>query len=171
MDWRAAGAALFKPPYGRITAIDMNKGEIAWQVPNGVGPRDHPAIRHLKLGRLGSPGRPSPLATRSLLFIGEGSDFVGGEGGRSAGMPMEITTNYGAPWFRAYDKATREVDREIELPTGVTGAPITYMFEGKQDIVARFPPGSIPESLSRSACRKSVRAGGPRRSDLQRRSW
>jgi quinoprotein glucose dehydrogenase len=127
------GLPLFKPPYGRITAINMNTGEIVWQVPNGVGPRDHPAIRHLKLGRLGSPGRPSPLATRSLLFIGEGSDFVGG--GRSAGMPPEITTNYGAPWFRAYDKATGDVVWEVELPAGVTGAPITYMFEGKQYIV------------------------------------
>jgi quinoprotein glucose dehydrogenase len=127
------GLPLFKPPYGRITAIDMNRGEIVWQVPNGIGPRDHPAIRHLKLGRLGSPGRPSPLATRSLLFIGEGSDFVGG--GRSAGMPPEITTNYGAPWFRAYDKATGEVVWELELPAGVTGAPISYMFEGKQYIV------------------------------------
>ena len=50
-------------------------------------------------------------------------------------MPMEITTNYGAPWFRAYDKATGEVVWEVELPAGVTGAPITYMFEGKQYIV------------------------------------
>ena len=146
------GLPLFKPPYGRITAIDMNKGEIVWQVPNGVGLRDHPAIRHLKLGRLGSPGRPSPLATRSLLFIGEGSDFVGGA--RSEGMPMEITTNYGAPWFRAYDKVTGEVVWEVELPAGVTGAPITYMFEGKQYIVVaisgrRYPGEFVAFSLER----------------------
>jgi quinoprotein glucose dehydrogenase len=51
-------------------------------------------------------------------------------------MPMEITTNYGAAWFRAYDKATGEVVWEIERPAGVTGAPISYTFDGKQYIVA-----------------------------------
>ena len=45
------GLPLFKPPYGRITAIDTNRAEIVWQVPNGVGPHGHPAIKHLNLGR------------------------------------------------------------------------------------------------------------------------
>jgi quinoprotein glucose dehydrogenase len=59
------GLPLFKPPYGRITAFDMNKGEIVWQVPNGDGPRDNPAIRHLNLGPLGNPGRPSARSCSS----------------------------------------------------------------------------------------------------------
>ena len=128
------GLPLFKPPYGRITAFNMTKGEIVWQVPNGVGPRDHPAIRHLNLGRLGRPGRPAPLATKTLLFIGEGRELVAG-GRIPEGMPLDIVTNYGEPWFRAYDKATGDVVWETELPAGTTGAPMTYMHAGKQYIV------------------------------------
>ena len=131
------GLPLFKPPYGRITAIDMKRGEFVWMVPNGHGPRNHPAIAHLNLGRLGWPGRPSPLLTRSLLFIGEGSR-ARAERGRDRipdGMPLEIVTNYGEPWFRAYDKATGDVLWEMELPGGTTGAPMTYLHEGKQYVV------------------------------------
>ena len=131
------GLPLFKPPYGRITAFDMTKGEIVWQVPNGNGPRDHPAIKHLNLGRLGRPRRPSLLATKTLLFIGEGNRA---RALRSAdripeGMPLEIVTNYGEPWFRAYDKGTGDVLWEVELPGGTTGAPMTYMHEGTQYVV------------------------------------
>jgi quinoprotein glucose dehydrogenase len=129
------GLPLFKPPYGRITAFDMNKGEIVWQVPNGVGPRDHPAIRHLKLGRLGWPGRPSPLLTKTLLFIGEGSAVQVERNRVSPGMPIEIATKYGEPWFRAYDKETGAVVWETQLPAGTTGAPMTYMHQGKQYVV------------------------------------
>ena len=136
------GLPLFKPPYGRITAIDMNAGEIVWQVPNGHGPRDHPAIRHLNLGRLGSPARPSPLATGTLLFIGEGTGGTGGGARVPDGMPIEIVTNYGEAWFRAYAKATGDVVWEMELP--VTAAPITYMHEGKQYIVVAIGGREVP---------------------------
>ena len=131
------GLPLFKPPYGRITAIDMTRGEIVWQVPNGRGPRDHPAIRHLGLGWLGWPGRPAPLATATLLFIGEGSRARAEQGADRIpeGMPLEIVTNYGEPWFRAYDKATGEVLWETELPGGTTGSPMTYLHEGRQYVV------------------------------------
>ena len=83
------GLPLFKPPYGRITAIDMNRGEIVWQVANGDGPRGHPAIAHLNLGPLGNSGRPYPLVTASLLFIGEGTGSSGGVR-VPEGMPPEI---------------------------------------------------------------------------------
>ena len=130
------GLPLFKPPYGRITAFDMNRGEIVWQVPNGHGPRDHPAIRHLDLGRLGSPGRPGPLLTKTLLFIGEGTDVgVRGDGRVPDGMPYQIATNFGQPWFRAYDKRTGEVVWEMELDAGTTGVPMTYMHKGKQYVI------------------------------------
>ena len=131
------GLPLFKPPYGRITAFDMTKGEIVWQVPNGNGPRNHPAIRHLNLGRLGRPGRPSPLLTKTLLFIGEGSRARAERGADRIpeGMPVEIVTNYGEPWFRAYDKLNGDVLWEIELPGGTTGAPMSYMHKGKQYVV------------------------------------
>ena len=147
------GLPLFKPPYGRITAIDMNRGEIVWQVPNGNGPRNHQAIRHLNLGRLGWPSRPSPLATGSLLFVGEGSDARNSGGRMPVGMPREIVTNYGEPWFRAYDKATGDVVWEYELSAGTTGAPITYLHEGKQFIVVgvagddEAPPRHVAFSL------------------------
>ena len=138
------GLPLFKPPYGRITAIDMNAGEILWQVPNGHGPRKHPAIRHLNLGRLGYPGRPSPLATETLLFIGEAGGLAVGGARVPEGMPLEIVTNYGEPWFRAYDKATGDVVWEMELEAGTLGAPMTYLHEGTQYVVFAIGGGDVP---------------------------
>jgi glucose dehydrogenase len=118
------GLPIYKGPYGRITAFDMNKGSIAWMVPNGDGPRDHPLIKDLHLPPLGTPGRPVPLLTKSLLFLGEASDAVMGHAGI-----------LGAAKFRAYDKATGQVIWEKELPVGTTGGPVTYMANGKQYIV------------------------------------
>jgi quinoprotein glucose dehydrogenase len=126
------GLPLFKPPYGRITAIDMNTGEHVWMVANGDGPRDHPAIAHLNLGKLGVPGRPSPLLTKTLLFLGEGRTNLPRSGRIPPDMPVEIATNSGGPMFRAYDKATGEVVWEIELEAGSSNAPVSYLFEGKQ---------------------------------------
>ena len=109
---------------GRITAIDLRNGEHAWMVPNGDGPRDHPRLRHLDLPPLGQQGRAAPLLTKTLLFIGEGD-------------PIIISTPRGAGGtkFRAYDKATGSVLWETELPSGTTGAPMTYMFNGRQYVV------------------------------------
>jgi hypothetical protein len=125
----------------------MNRGEIVWQVANGNGPRDHPAIRHLDLGPLGSPGRPSPLATATLLFIGEGSDGLTDESRVPPGMPLDVAPNFGEPWFRAYDKATGEVVWEMKLQAGTTGAPMTYMHEGKQYIVVAINGREVPAQL------------------------
>ena len=138
---------LFKPRYGRITAIDMNKGEIVWQSPNGRGPRDHLAIEHLNLGRLGHPGRPAPLVTKTLLFIGEGYEVTVSGGRIPPGMPLDIVANYGEPWFRAYDKATGAVVWEMELPAGTTGAPMTYMHDGKQYIVVTIGGPDVPGAV------------------------
>ena len=141
------GLPLFKPPYGRITAIDMTTGDFVWKVPNGFGPTNHPAIRDLNLGRLGSPGRPGPLLTKSHLFVGEGSDVgVGVQGGGRvpADMPLSIVTNYGEPWFRAYDKATGDVVWEMELAAGTTGVPMTYLYDGKQFIVVPIGGLDVP---------------------------
>ena len=129
------GLPLFKPPYGRITAIDMHRGEIVWQVANGDGPRDHPAIRNLNLDPLGYQGRPSPLVTKTLLFVGESGGYTPGGGRVPEDMPIEYSPNYGGPWFRAYDKATGDIVWETELPAGTTGNPISYVHEGKQYIV------------------------------------
>ena len=124
------GLPLFKPPYGRITAINLNSGEHAWMKPNGDGPRDHPAIRQLNLPPLGQPGRASPLLTKTLLFVGEGD-------------PVNVRTppGGGGKKFRAYDKATGAVLWETEFQAGTTGAPMTYMYRGKQYIVVAI--GSV----------------------------
>ncbi|PCH60682.1 MAG: pyrroloquinoline quinone-dependent dehydrogenase [SAR86 cluster bacterium] len=129
------GLPLFKPPYGRITAIDMNTGEHVWMTANGDGPRNHPAIAHLELGPLGYPGRPAPLLTKTLLFLGEGQTNVRGGSRVPPGMPAEIVTNSGGNKFRAYDKATGEILWETELEAGTTGAPVSYMHEAQQYIV------------------------------------
>jgi quinoprotein glucose dehydrogenase len=118
------GLPLVKPPWGRITAIDLNTGEHVWMVPNGDGPRDHEALRGLDLPKLGVPGRPAPLLTRTLLFIGEGSPNM-----------LAMPAFGGGKMFRAYDKQTGEVLWETELPAGTSGAPMTYMADGSQYVV------------------------------------
>ena len=139
------GLPLFKPPYGRITAIDLNSGDHRWMVANGDGPRNHPAIRHLKLPPLGNPGRPAPVLTRTLLFIGEGSPaMAAGPPRRPADMPAEIAPGYGGDGFKALDKRTGETLWRMSLPAGTTGAPITYMFEGKQYIVVAVGDDDTP---------------------------
>ena len=118
------GLPITKPPWGRITAIDMNRGEHLWAVANGSGPLDHPALEDLDVGPLGVANRPVALVTRTLLLMGEGGDVFGGVHPEMWGRS-----------FRAYDKGTGEVIWETELPAGVTGWPMTYMFEGKQYVV------------------------------------
>ena len=126
------GLPLYKPPYGRITAINMNTGEHEWMVPNGWGPVDNPAIANLDLGKLGVPGRPSPLLTKSLLFIGEGMTNQRRGGRIPPDMPIEIATNSGGPWFRAYDKTSGAVVWEIEMNAGTTNPPVSYVYGEKQ---------------------------------------
>ena len=90
------GLPLLKPPYGRITAIDLNKGELLWTVANGDGPRDHPLLKPLNLPPLGNPGRSAPLLTRTLLFVGEGDPVMVRAGNRlPAGMPVSIAPGAG----------------------------------------------------------------------------
>jgi quinoprotein glucose dehydrogenase len=120
------GLPVFKGPYGRITALDLSNGTEAWMVPNGDGPRHHPALRDLNLPPLGVPNRPAPLLTKTLLFLGEGSNSV-------IGTPR-VDWAWGKT-FRAYDKATGKVIAELELPSGTTAGPMTYMAAGKQFIV------------------------------------
>ena len=127
------GLPLTKPPYGRITAIDMNTGEHVWMVPNGNGPRNHAAIDHLNLPPLGQPGRAMTLLTKSLLFVSEGD-------------PIMVRTPPGAgedagKAFRAYNKDSGAVVWETIFPAGTNGSPITYMHNGKQYIV--MPIGSL----------------------------
>ena len=134
------GIPLVKPPYGRVTALNMNTGALEWSVANGDGPRDHPLLRDLDLPPLGIPNRPAPLVTKSFLFVGEGSDAVIGTVPGGSGAYDGPATGYDESWrwgtlFRAYDKSSGNTVFEIDLSAGTTGAPMTYMHEGKQYIV------------------------------------
>ena len=131
------GLPLFKPPYGRLTAIDLNEGQILWQVPNGEGPRDHPAIKHLDLPWLGQPGRASVLVTPSLLIAGEGVNVGQARSTRFWGEP-------GGKVIRAYDTLTGDSVGEIDLPGGTSGAPMTYMVNGRQYIVVAVGWSDMP---------------------------
>jgi quinoprotein glucose dehydrogenase len=118
------GLPLTKPPYGRITAIDLSKGDIVWTVANGDGPRNHPAIAHLKLGPLGNAVRAAPLVTKTLLFVSEGDQ-----------INVRTPPGGGGNKLRAFDKATGDVVWETTLDAGTTGTLMTYMQKGKQYIV------------------------------------
>ena len=117
---------LVKPPYGTITAIDLNTGDHIWQIPNGTTPdriRDHPALAGVDIGNTGAPAHATKLVTRNLLMYGEG---------RGA-----------APIFRAVDKITGEELGAVELPGSTITAPMTYMHEGSQYVAVaiRLPDG------------------------------
>jgi glucose dehydrogenase len=131
----SSGLPITKPPYGRITALDMNQGKQLWMVANGDGPRDHPLLKQLNLPPLGTPGRAAPLVTKTLLLVGEGSDAI-------PGIPL----GGGGKKFRAYDKSNGKVLWEMELPAGTTGGPMTYVVQGKQFIVVPIgDKSSAPE--------------------------
>lgn len=123
------GLPLVKPPYGRITALDLNKGEKLWTVANGDGPREHPLLKSLHLPPLGSPNRSVPLVTGTLLFVADSGNGVMGHMGVS-----------GPAKLRAFDKKTGELVSETEIPAGATGGLVTYEAQGKQYIVV--PIGS-----------------------------
>jgi quinoprotein glucose dehydrogenase len=121
------GLPLVKPPYDRITAYDMNTGEMLWQKAHSSTPddiRNHPALAGLNLPRTGQPGRTfiGTLATKTLLVAGEGGVHTNEEGRRVA-------------LLRAYDKRTGEDVGAVEMPAKQTGSPMTYTIDGRQFIV------------------------------------
>jgi quinoprotein glucose dehydrogenase len=114
---RPLGVPIIKPPYGRITAIDLNTGEHAWMVANGeasAAMRNNPALKGVDLSQVGSPDRAPLLVTKSLLFAGEGAN---------------------GPGFRALNKKTGETIHQLTLLGNETGLPMTYMVNGRQYIV------------------------------------
>ena len=129
---RVQGLPLMKPPWGRITAIDLNKGEIVWQIAHGATPdlvRNHPALRGLDIPRTGrtggaggSSGGIGTLTTKTLVMSGEGGTFTTPAGARGA-------------MLRAYDKATGQERGAVYIPAAQTGSPMTYMLNGKQYVV------------------------------------
>jgi len=124
------GVPVVKPPYGTLTAYDMNRGEIAWQAPHGNGPRQRGPYKDLNLPPLGNPNAAGLLVTRTLLFAGDRGD------------PTESS------FLRAYDKASGETLWEHELPgRHHNAAPMTYMAEGRQHIVIGVGGAAEPARL------------------------
>ena len=118
------GLPLVKPPYGRITAFDMNKGDLVWQIAHGETPdniRNHPALKGLNIPRTGRIGRIGTLVTKTLVIAGEGGFATTPNGQRGA-------------MLRAYDKATGQELGAVYMPAPQTGSPMTYMLGGKQYI-------------------------------------
>jgi quinoprotein glucose dehydrogenase len=119
------GLPLLKPPYGRITAFDMDKGEIAWQVAHGETPdnvRTNEVLKGLSIPRTGQSGLVGVLTTKTLVIAGE---------------PMFTTTASGArgAMLRAYDKTTGKEMGAVFMPAPQSGSPMTYMLDGRQYIV------------------------------------
>ena len=129
------GLPLVKPPYSRVTAYDLNRGTIAWQIPMGDGPRQHPLIAHLNLGPLGG-GRGYVLTTRSLLFVGH----RGGRGGGPDAPPE-------SPSLQALDKASGSVIAKVVLPLGPS-SPMTYVHQGRQYIAMAVGAGPTAEIVA-----------------------
>jgi len=131
------GLPLVKPPYGILSAIDMNRAELLWQVPHGDTPdivRNHPALKGLNVPKTGQGGAGSNvgvLVTKTLLVAGD--RFVTSPPGRPRGAML-----------RAYDKKTGQEVGAVWMPAGQTGGPMAYSWEGKQYIVVAVGLGNYP---------------------------
>ena len=122
---RVQGLPLIKPPYGRITAIDLRRGDIAWQVAHGETPdeiRNHPMLEGLTIPRTGRPGFIGVLTTKTLVVAGEPGVVTLPNGERGA-------------MLRAYDKATGREVGAVPLPAPQTGSPMTYRRGSRQYLV------------------------------------
>ena len=119
------GLPIVKPPYGQISAIDLTRGEIVWQVAHGETPdniRNHPALKGVTIPRTGRPGTVGTLVTKTLVIAGEAGFGPTPSGARGA-------------MLRAYDKATGQEVGAVYMPAPQTGSPMTYMVNGRQYIV------------------------------------
>ena len=142
------GLPLTKPPWGRITAIDLNTGDHLWMVPNGDTPdevKNHPALKGINLPKTGKQIRGGTLVTKTLLFVGA-SRLQSGE-----------------PILQAFDKRTGERIAAIELPAPTSGVPMTYQLNGKQYIIvavgAPDHPGELVALTLPSSAPSTARAG------------
>jgi quinoprotein glucose dehydrogenase len=137
------GVPLWKPPYGRITAIDLNTGEHRWMTPAGDLAQSNPVLKQLGLHSLGRPGRGHLLLTKTLLIVGQDGGTHREGGGTQRVPDFEIRD----PKLCAYDKVTGKLVAEVTLPRNVTGAPMTYTQNDKQFIVVPTGGANLPAEL------------------------
>ncbi|HJZ64525.1 MAG TPA: pyrroloquinoline quinone-dependent dehydrogenase [Candidatus Acidoferrum sp.] len=123
---------LMKPPYGTISAINLDTGEILWQIAHGETPdvvRNSPALKGMNIPRTGQETyNIGTLITKTLVIAGEG----------------QVTTTSDHPrgaMLRAYDKKTGKEAGAVYMPAPQTGSPMTYMHKGKQYIVVAVSGG------------------------------
>ena len=119
------GLPFMKPPYGKLTAIDMNHGELLWQVAHGETPdaiRNHPALAGVDIPRTGQRGPVGALVTKTLVVMGDPLSTIGPDRPRGA-------------MLRAYDKRTGAEVGTVYMPAPQSGSPMTYMVDGRQYIV------------------------------------
>jgi quinoprotein glucose dehydrogenase len=126
------GLSLVKPPYAVISAVNLDKGDLMWQVPYGETPdvvRNHPALKGMNIGNTGQPGSVGLLVTKTLVILGD----------------SQVTTTPSHPrgaMLRAYDKATGKEVGSVLMPAPQSGSPMTYSVGGKQYIVVAVSGGA-----------------------------
>jgi quinoprotein glucose dehydrogenase len=125
------GLSLVKPPYGVISAINLDRGDLQWQVPYGETPdavRNHPALKGMNLGNTGQPGSVGLVVTKTLVILGDSQ--------------MTSVQHPRAAMLRAYDKATGKEVGAIPMPAPQSGSPMTYSVNGKQYLVVAVSGGA-----------------------------
>ena len=130
---RVEGLEIVKPPYGRVTAIDMNTGDHLWWIANADTPEriaNHPLLAGIDLPRTGIPTRSAILLTKTLLFVAEGTGAADAK-----------------PILRAVNKQTGDLIAEIALPVNQTGHPFTYEHNGKQYLALFVGSSGNPAEL------------------------
>jgi len=131
------GLPLVKPPYGQINAINMDTGDILWQVAHGETPdpiKNNPALKGLNIPRTGRPGNVGTLVTKTLVVSGE------------PGFGMTSTGQRGS-MLRAYDKKSGAEAGAVYMPAPQSGSPMTYMLNGKQYLVVAISGGTYSGEL------------------------
>jgi quinoprotein glucose dehydrogenase len=131
------GLPLIKPPYGRISAIDLNTGDFVWQVAHGETPdniKNHAALKGLNIPRTGQAGNIGTLVTKTLVIAGEPRVTVTSTGARGA-------------MLRAYNKATGAEVGAVYLPAPQSGSPMTYEIGGKQYLIVAVSGGNYSGEL------------------------
>ena len=120
-----AGLPIVKPPYGRITALDLKDGTMAWQIAHGETPdniKNHPLLKGLNIPRTGQAANIGPLVTKTLVICGDGGNFTDDQGRNAARL-------------RAYDKATGKELGAVFMEGPQSGTPMTFALGGWQYVV------------------------------------